>query len=427
MVMVQMNKQKISNVLMLLLGVFSTLQIFELFSLTLFTIFLIITVIYYFSSHTIRLKRNIFLYYGMACCLTTAFVFINPDFVLSYLHQSIVGFLNMILVLTLYFLIRNKCECNNFIRGFKISCYIQLVWCLCQISLYTIFKIDLNKIIFNDILQMSGEYSYYREGRLVATGLHWHSANLTPILIFLFFSSKNILIKIICIAITYFTQSATQMIAIILSMLYYVFYFFKNKKVIFDKKRNANFYIVFCGFLLVFIVLIVVAMPTITNTIQWLMDRVLQITSSVGGTSSAVHFSYYTRLPFIYSNVSIFTQMFGVGISSSGAIFSSLFNQYIDLIWVVESDFVNILLSQGIIGCILFYLILAKCILEIYRYNAKYAYMLGVFVVSGFVYNIQFTWVILLELILLKKVELSRLQNFRGDYSDITKCNYSNL
>lgn len=412
---------------MFLLGIFSTLQIFELFSLTLFTILLIITAVFYFLSHRIRLKKNIVFYYGIACCLTTIFVFFNKDFMSSYLNQAIVGFLNMFLVLILYFLIRNKGECNNFILGFKISCYIQLIWCLCQISLYSIFKIDLNKTFFNDILKMSGEYSYYREGRLVITGLHWHSANLTPILIFLFFSSKNILIKITCVAITYFTQSATQMIAIILSMLYYMFYFFKNKKEIFNKKRNVNFYIAFCSLLLVFVVLVVVTMPMITKTIQWLMDRILQITSTVGGTSSAVHFSYYTRLPFIYSNINIFTQMFGIGISSSGSIFSSLFNQYTDLIWVVESDFVNVLLSQGIIGCILFYLILGKCILEIYKYNAKYAYMIGVFIVCGLVYNIQFTWVILLELILLKKVELSRLQNFRGDYSDITKCNYSNL
>lgn len=422
-----MSKQKVSNVLMFLLGLFSTLQIFELFSLTLFTILLIITGAYYFLSHRIKLKNNVVLYYGIACCLTTIFVFINPNFKFSYLNQSIVGFLSMILVLALYFLIKDKAECNNFIKGFKISCYIQLIWCLCQIAIYTIFKVDLNKIVFNDILQMTGEYSYYRDGRLVATGLHWHSANLTPILIFLFFSSKNIIIKIMCIAITYFTQSATQMIAIILSMLYYVFYFFKNEKEIFNKKRNNLFYINLFGIIFIFVVLIIVAMPIITNTIQWLIARILQINSTIGGTSSAVHFSYYTRLPFIYSNISIYTKIFGIGISSSGLIFSSLFNQYTELIWVVESDFVNVLLSQGIIGCVLFYLVLDKCALLICKYDAKYAYMIGVFIICGFVYNIQFTWVILLELILLKKSELSQLQNFGGNYSDITKCNYSNL
>ena len=66
--------------------------------------------------------------------------------------------------------------------------------------------------------------------------------------------------------------------------------------------------------------------------------------------------------------------------------------------WVVESDYINILLSQGIVGIILWGYILTKIIILSIKYNywENIAFVLIVAFV-GIMYNIQFTWFIIIE------------------------------
>ena len=67
--------------------------------------------------------------------------------------------------------------------------------------------------------------------------------------------------------------------------------------------------------------------------------------------------------------------------------------------WVVESDYINILLSQGIVGLTLWGYILGKIISisRKYKYFENIAFVLiSAFV--GIMYNIQFTWFIVIEL-----------------------------
>lgn len=62
----------------------------------------------------------------------------------------------------------------------------------------------------------------------------------------------------------------------------------------------------------------------------------------------------------------------------------------------MECDVVNILWNKGLLGFILFYGWLKRG----WKINHKYAYAIVAIMVGGIFYNIQYDWVIVLEIII---------------------------
>lgn len=422
-------KIKSSNILLFMLGLFSTLQILTIFNITIFSYILCMTFVFFIVTHKFKFKKNKYVHIYLICCiLTTFFIFLNPDFENRYFKSAIMSFIYTIMVLFIPLSLSNFDESSYFIKGFTISCYIQIFWAIFQIAMFNYLNVDINDLIFNGILNYNIEASSYRDGMVVCTGLHWHAANLIPIIVYIFLK-KNLFLKIICIFVTYYSKSATMMIALILCMFFLTIYYLKKNYSTPISIKIKLYQFVILTFAIIFIILnFEMIFGKIYDSINMLVKRFMEINSTVGGTSSAVHFDYYTSLPDIFSKISIISSFFGVGMSSSGLIFSDLYGQYVEMEWVVESDFVNILLSQGILGFISFYLLMFNIIVYLKKKDYKNMSFILVLILCGVTYNVQFHWVILVELILREYDTADEKLILKKEVSEnVIECCYSNI
>ena len=145
-----------------------------------------------------------------------------------------------------------------------------------------------------------------------------------------------------------------------------------------------------------------IVFPKVWELVTYLLQRLYQAKNpSLGNESSAVHLSYYTLLPRILSNIPLHEVIFGSGIGTSGWRFTQFNGQYPDMIWTVESDFTNILLSTGIVGLLLHIAFLCLLTRRLKKHG-KTGWICTVWVLAicGFVYANQFLWVFLVELML---------------------------
>lgn len=147
--------------------------------------------------------------------------------------------------------------------------------------------------------------------------------------------------------------------------------------------------------------------PKFMEMVSYLGTRIYQIWNPTeGNESSAVHFSYYQLLPEILTNIPILNVLFGSGMGTSGYRFTQFNGQYPGQIWIVESDFTDMLLSRGIVGWFLHYYFIVKtaCKLLKNNYTKEMLYLL-VLTICGIVYNNQFLWVIILEFAMYSQVK----------------------
>lgn len=78
-----------------------------------------------------------------------------------------------------------------------------------------------------------------------------------------------------------------------------------------------------------------------------------------------------------------------------------MFGQYAELkSWVVESDVMNQLYSNGIIGFIFYYGFLLYIAIRGYRLDRRYFILMTGLIITGITYNIQFDWIVYIEFLL---------------------------
>ena len=119
-----------------------------------------------------------------------------------------------------------------------------------------------------------------------------------------------------------------------------------------------------------------------------------------GGSANA-HIRYFTAYPNVVKNGSVIQFLFGYGTGNSGYTMSKLYGQYADLkSWVVETDIMNQIYSNGIIGFILYYSFLLYIAIRGYKLNRKYFILMISIILAGITYNIQFDWVLFIEFLL---------------------------
>jgi hypothetical protein len=297
---------------------------------------------------------------------------------------------------------------GGFVRGFDWSCRVQLIWCALQMALYYGAGIELNDLVFAKVLGFSGETGQYRGGVLSCTGLHWHAANLIPVLLYTFFRHRSLFMKALCAVIVYFTKNATAVIALGLSVAVELVLYVRSVRKHTNRKLS--------GLDIAVVVALVALSPLILSKLwemaRYLMLRFWQIQNPTpGNESSAVHVNYYRNLPEILSRIPGIMCLLGSGIGTSGHWFTRFYGQYPDMVWVVESDLVDGVLSKGIVGVALQYgLIVYTAFLAAKKKQWNTAMFLAVLMVSGFAYGNQFLWVQLLELMLycrLRRQEVS--------------------
>ena len=128
------------------------------------------------------------------------------------------------------------------------------------------------------------------------------------------------------------------------------------------------------------------------------------------GVSSLTHLSYYLLIPDMIMNNNVINALFGYGLGCSGFIYSKMYGQYVDSVWVIESDIVNTVLNIGIVGFLVHYWIISRITFVVKRNKDKGKYRLFTLVIllSGITYNIQFNWTFLLLIMLYVLAKIDR-------------------
>jgi len=386
--------------LLYLLGLVSTWQILEFAGFSLSTWLTFLTLGYLVITRGLDFRKDWLLLTMLLTSVVTTVVSLTANLPGGYVKAAISGFIQRIAVVLTCF-----CACRDdrkggdaFLEGFNLSCFVQIGWCIAQLLLFKVASIDLNGLLFSSAEQAS----YFRDGALVCTGLHWHAANLIPIFVFVYFYRPNLLKKGLSILVALGSKNATGIIAVILclgvDMLLFIWRTLTSRQCGIPQKLAA--WIMAAISLL--LILSPVVFPKVWEIVEYLLLRLYQAKNpSAGNVSSAVHLSYYTLLPRILTNIPLPEVIFGSGVGTSGYRFTQFNGQYPDKIWTVESDFTNILLSTGVVGLLLQIAFLVLLTRRLKRQGqAGWICTLWVLAVCGFVYSNQFLWVFLVELML---------------------------
>ena len=393
--------------LMFLLGLISTWQILQVAGIALSTLLTLVLMVYFIflRKPVVRQDKTILLLAVLYTITTVLSLFVgfNGN---GFLKASLIGYVQWIgaLVLCYYVSRESKQQASDaFMIGLDWSCRVQLGWCVLQILCYKGIGLDINDLIFDRLLHMTTETSMYRNGTLVCTGLHWHAASLVPVLVFTFFRHQTLLPKLLCIAIAYLTKHATTFIAIFMCVGCQMLVMLK--RILVDqhgrvRRRNAIITMVVVA---IGIALSGMLWAKLSEMILYLLQRFWEaLNPSTGNESSATHLGYYTKLPYIYSQIPWWQILFGTGLGTSGYYFGEFYLQFPGVVWVVESDVVNELLSTGILGAIAHYSLLLVTMVRLRKAErGKHQYwMFPVLAAAGVLYNNQFIWVKMLEMML---------------------------
>ena len=387
--------------LLFLLGLFSTIQILQVAGFAVSTYLAVLTAGYLLLTQGFDFRRDWHLLGILFFTGVTFTVSMLSDLPAGYKTASLTATIQWGILFIICAYMRKETSdgaLRAFARGFDWSCRLQLVWCILQMGAWYGLGTDLNAKVFGDWLGMQGQTSQYRQDVLACTGLHWHAANLIPVLVYTYFRYKNLFIKLLCLALTYLTKNATSLVALVSAVVLELLLF--AKRTLCDRRcalshRIAVYILLVLGGLLA---VSPILLPKVAQTIEYLLLRVYQIWNpTVGNESSAVHFNYYKNLPYILQNIPLREVLFGSGIGTSGYRFSFFYQQYTNQIWSVESDFVDAVLSRGVVGMLLQYSLLLRIAWRMARRNRVWVgCVMLVLLVCGFIYDNQFPWVQLL-------------------------------
>ena len=408
------------EVLMFLLGLVSTWQILQIAGFAMSTWLTAVSLLYMILSRPAAFRKDRLAFLLLLLNITTLAVSFFTDLPSNYEITALFTFLQWFLVYALFMYCTQEASIpavDSFLNGFDWSCRIQLVWCILQMVLYKLLEQDLNELVFGKLLSYDGATSRYRNGELTCTGLHWHGANLTPILLYLYWRHRSLITKLLCLAMVYFSHSATNMIGILLCIgLDFVLF---AKRTLVDRSSSVlRKTAVYSAIALIALILISpLLIPKLWDMILYLLERFYQIWNPTKGKeSSAVHFNYYKNLPTILKRLPFINVLFGSGASTSGHWFSYFYQQYTNQTWVVESDFVNLTLNYGIAGLTLIYSFVIRTIIYLKRTPgmSRIALWMLVLIPCGIIYNNQFLWVQLVEFMMFCRCLYPRNSIIRG-------------
>ena len=323
---------------------------------------------------------------------------------LSYKKNSIIAFFHLIPIFLSILVFSRHIGSESFVESIRkaviFSCIIQLIWCFIQFLLYKSMFIDLNQIIFRDILHLVENPSQYKLGVYHPSGMCWHSAFMAPVTIVAFVFSKNYFIKILAIIDAVICNNATAMIGmcvcLAISACFYLFDFWR-KRIKTIKKGTI------IGIVVGIMAIVVILMNT--DIFFVLIQKIINIYERATGISrdgsSIAHIRYFTAFPKVVEDENIIQVFLGYGTGNSGHPISKLFGQYADLkSWVVESDIMNQIYSSGIFGFLIFYGLLLYIAIRGLKIDKRYFILMISLILAGITYNIQFHWVIFIEFLM---------------------------
>ena len=281
-------------------------------------------------------------------------------------------------------------------KALKLTIILEIIWIALQFIFYRVFNIDINQLVFVNILHMVDNASFIRDWVWYPSGFCWHSAVLAPLFVIGIFIIDNKFIKFLILCVSLICGNRTTLLGVILSYVLLFINSVKNKKIKFQRKYLNIIPIVFIICVILFL------FTGIGDKILDALNKlVLILFSESKDASTAAHLGYYQDYFKILKMSSVSQIFFGYGYGCSGYTITELYGRYAGQgTWAIESDFVNILVSRGILGFLGYYGFLIYIMIKGIKIDKRYFLFLLIIIIQGFGYNIQFDYLLLVESLL---------------------------
>lgn len=297
---------------------------------------------------------------------------------------------------------------KHFFRGLYYGTLCQLCWGIMQAICWYGFRVNLNKIIFGDILQVGGSSGISWDGNILGdtimrfTGLSWEPANFALVMLVGIILSKKTTVKILFALMIIFSYSKTGFLALMILAIFLVIE--KLKECICNKRFFLTYTFLYKAFFLflILVLLIVVELDKFTylfSVINEGLDNLYIAIMTEESMSGNIHKKYYLALLDVLSESHFEQILFGYGTFSAGYPYA-MFNIIpygVDGAWNPETDFVTLLVGNGIIGAICYYYMIVSNIF--YSKKKESIFLMIVILTCGITYlYVRGTWSLLIIL-----------------------------
>ena len=282
------------------------------------------------------------------------------------------------------------------IKALKLAIITEIIWFFAQLLLYRVIGIDINQVLFVDTLHLVDNASFVRSWVWYPSGLSWHSAVLAPLFVLGMLLFDNTIIRGLILLESFLCGNSTTLLGVMLCMILLMIRSMYNGK--FEVSKGKLIQI----FILAILIIIVFCTPAIMDKLAEVVIRLgTRLFGAEKDASTAAHLGYYSDYIKILKNSSLSQIIFGYGYGCSGYTITELYGRYADGgTWAIECDYVNILVSRGIIGFISYYSFLLYIMLKGIKIDIRYFIFIFVILFQGFGYNIQFDYLLLIEIIM---------------------------
>lgn len=374
------------SILSFLLGLTCTFQAFKYdvsgvhlypFNLFYYSLLFVLFLVCFKRRTTIQVSSNLKILYlvltvHFAIIILSGFIPIADGAEAVWIFASLKGSIKFLILLcffTLLILLSDDLKVafsSNFLKGFIGSIIIQSLYATAQLIFWYSFRIDLNPLIFYDLLKIDPGYSWSNFAFypvIRTTGLHWDPAYLGVWsligIVGVFFIWKNSLLKkcflslMFLIFIMTFSRAAFFVLIMILIIAFSVHTLRILYKMKFKIKPTRVFEIVQVVLLTSFIILWINH-----YVVEGDIYKAIKIRASLEDPGSVRHLSYF-RQGFYTISTSISKLLFGFGYRNGGrgllsnpSVVNALSAEILrfKIPWSPEADFVNSYLELGLLG-----------------------------------------------------------------------------
>ena len=399
-----MNKiitQNSTSKIIYLMVFFSTFVFFKVGNITWFTILQLLLCVYkVLEKKKLPLASTweINLIYGELILATLVGAVFNP--ILSYKKSAMfMGGMSFLTYFTCLYINEQVKKISYTVRlikdAFKAMALVQVVWVPIQYVVHLVSGLDINNLVFVNLLHFTEDASFVRAWEWFPAGCCHHPAVIAPMFVIAYCLFDSLPLKLLIIFDSLICGSSTAFVGVFVTALLLFFNrLFKKKKVL---KRKQ---LIIAGIVIIVSVLVIAqtnVWTAITQRIFYLYARTSGISKD---SSTSAHFQYYLDYLEIVKRSNIFQILFGCGEGCSGMWASQMYGRYSTLgNWAIECDIVNILVNRGIVGFTLFYLFMFRMIIKGWKINKCYSIVTIAIFIQGFGYNVQWEYITLMEIV----------------------------
>lgn len=340
-------------------------------------------IFYIFFKHKILVRKNGFLLLSLYLVLILgsllSFIFrryYGIDEWADRLINNIVQYLLIysIVVLFVFTYDNKKVLYLNFRKILVNICRFHVIYTMIQFVIWNIIGINITDLLFNDLFSniFGGHFiPYGNTGSTIflrITGLNSDAAFLSILMLIGFCFDKSIIFKLLYFMATVFSVSRVGMFSIgFISFSYAMIQLYKYRNAI--KKKYMVYTVFSMFFLTIGFFLLYSNVDSIRTYVDLILSRIMTIFDSsadVYGTSRHMMYPFYAFYSWLF-DLNIIEKIIGVGIRTEGLVFnySPYISSFFDFnqtmltsAWAIECDYASILLGSGLIGIILYIMII---------------------------------------------------------------------